>query len=236
MQGTFTHNSRPMTPDDTLRADRSQDETLPDDATVVDANQDNPCDPNQADANPVYRCNPASDFVQLQTGTPVTVQNLGVRPEFNGKHATVMFFNPKKGRYKVKLADGMTLLLKTECVRRTRSRLVTSLICLSALCLAQMGALLCRVRHRFDSNMRRSNVGFRLLCFSFFFSRTIRLAWDLNMRRVLSSVSSLMPFFMPLFTVFIIIRLYIATSPATCAVCDSCSICVPFVMNESSGH
>jgi hypothetical protein len=51
-------------------------------------------------------------------GTRVLVQRLIAKPEHNGKHARVLSFDKRGGRYTVALDDGKELSLKHECVDR----------------------------------------------------------------------------------------------------------------------
>ncbi len=52
----------------------------------------------------------------LPAGTRVLVQRLVAKPEHNGKHARVVSFDARSGRYCVSLDDGRKLSLKAECV------------------------------------------------------------------------------------------------------------------------
>jgi hypothetical protein len=54
----------------------------------------------------------------LPAGTRVLVQRLVAKPEHNGKHARVLSFDARTGRYAVALDDGKELSLKAECVER----------------------------------------------------------------------------------------------------------------------
>jgi hypothetical protein len=54
----------------------------------------------------------------LPDGTRVLVQRLVAKPEHNGKHARVVSFDARTGRYAVALDDGRELSLKAACVAR----------------------------------------------------------------------------------------------------------------------
>jgi hypothetical protein len=54
----------------------------------------------------------------LPAGMRVIVQRLIAKPEHNGKHARVLSFDARTGRYAVALDDGKKLSLKVECVAR----------------------------------------------------------------------------------------------------------------------
>jgi tetratricopeptide (TPR) repeat protein len=55
---------------------------------------------------------------QLPAGARVVVQRLVAKPEHNGKHARVVSFDARTGRYAVACDDGRELSLKAECVAR----------------------------------------------------------------------------------------------------------------------
>ncbi len=183
-----------------------------------------------------YRCKQYSGCIPLRTGTRVIVKNLRVLPEFNGKPATVLFYNKKKLRYKVELETGKTLFLKTECVESTLPKnfgcLVVFPTFLLSLMQATINSIRCNVNHRFISDAQ-SDIGRRLVCLHFNVRSTMKVGWTYCIecaRRSLPSAHSLVPFFTPFFTLLIIITFYIATKHVfygSCIVdCSSIFDCV----------
>ena len=56
----------------------------------------------------------------IPTGAGVCIDGLVSRPEWNGRHGTVVCFDGAKNRYGVKLEDGVEVLLKPDSLKRIR--------------------------------------------------------------------------------------------------------------------
>jgi hypothetical protein len=268
MQDTRTYKTRKMgpykdvgnndTPGDTSPSYElshqydSIDETRQDDCQD-EARQDDSQDYGQW----FYRFKQYSGCIPLRTGTRVIVKNLGVLPEFNGKPATVLFYNQKKLRYKVELETGKTLFIKAECVERTLPKFFGCLVVFQTFLLSLMQTTInrirCNVSHIFTSDTQ-SDIGFRLVCLCFHIRITMKLGLNYCTEcacRSLPSAHSLVLFFTPFFTLLIIITFYIATKhvfngscivDGLCIVDGSCivdGLCIvggSCALNESLGY
>ena len=210
------------TPSDATPSDTTPSDTTPSDTTPSDTTLDGEECSNQDDGRVDCTFKQSFGGSPLQTGTRVIVRNLGAS-EMNGNPATVLFYNPKKNRYKVALDTGKVLLLNAECVQRTRHimhRLVSSVQ--SSIC-----GIRSRASQMFVSHSQIELGCFRLAELYFHVRRTLALTLKYGMERVHRSLyaSSIIPFFTPIVTVLMIVFMfYTGNNTHYNTVYESCAV------------
>ena len=220
------------TPSDATPSDATPSDATPSDATPSDTTLDGEECSNQDDGRVDCTFKQSFGGSPLQTGTRVIVRNLGAS-EMNGNPATVLFYNPKKNRYKVALDTGKVLLLNAECVQRTRHimhRLVSSVQ-------SSIGGIRSRASQMFVSHSQIELVCFRLVEFYFHVRRTLALTLKYGMERVRRSLpcaSSIIPFFTPIVTVLMIVFMfYTGNNTHYNTVYESCAVHEMHVSDDS---